>query len=305
MMIVPINKIKVTARIRKEINNIDELAADIRANGLIAPVAVMPLGGGEYQLLAGFRRIKAAELLGWTELDVNVLSPADAEAALKIEYSENEQREPFTYSEKMEFARLIEEIERVKALKRKSAGGKGGEDVDRGPHLKWGKSRDAVGAKIGMSGKQYDRAKYIAANAPQEIIDELDRGERSVKGTYDELRAKEKVEPLATQTDPPALDDKITELQCQLKEAQARAADAEREIESLQNQLAAGTERESKLQSRLEYINGHAANERRKLDGVIEKLNKQLAEANAKIQEMNREKAIGNWRNHPCLNRGF
>ncbi|GHU51781.1 hypothetical protein AGMMS49975_06280 [Clostridia bacterium] len=37
---------------------------------------------------------------------------------LKIEFSENEQREPFTYSEKMDYARLIEEIETAKAKER-------------------------------------------------------------------------------------------------------------------------------------------------------------------------------------------
>ncbi|GHU51783.1 hypothetical protein AGMMS49975_06290 [Clostridia bacterium] len=45
-----------------------------------------------------------------------------------------------------------------------------------------------------MGKTSYDRAKYIAANAPEEVIDELDRGERTIRGTYDELRAKEKSE---------------------------------------------------------------------------------------------------------------
>ena len=43
-----------------------------------------------------------------------------------------------------------------------------------------------------MSGRQYDRAKYIADNAPLEVIEELDKGARSIRGTYDELRGKEK-----------------------------------------------------------------------------------------------------------------
>ncbi|GHU53712.1 hypothetical protein FACS1894132_06650 [Clostridia bacterium] len=204
-MKIEIRRIKVAERIRKTVNKIDELAADIRENGLITPIAVMQNSTEgsslpDYQLLAGLRRLRAMELNGETEIEVNVIPAADAEAALKIEFSENEQREPFTYSEKIDYARLIEEIERVKAQERKVESGaiygrgheKKVEDCGSQPIKRQPQTRDIVGEKIGLSGKQYDRAKYIAANAPPEVIDELDRGERSIRGTYDELRAKEK-----------------------------------------------------------------------------------------------------------------
>ena len=70
----------------------------------------MPVDGGEYRLLAGLRRVKAAQSLNWLEIEVNIVSPADAEAALCIEISENEQREPFTYTEKMHYASMFEDI---------------------------------------------------------------------------------------------------------------------------------------------------------------------------------------------------
>jgi ParB family chromosome partitioning protein len=114
---------------------ITELARDIALNGLPHPVTVLEAEGGNYRLLAELRRLKAVQSLGMTEIAVNVVSPVDAEAALRIEVSENEQREDFTYSEEMDFARLLEEIERAKALERKSIGGKDGlfEDVDGRP----------------------------------------------------------------------------------------------------------------------------------------------------------------------------
>ena len=327
-MKIEINKIKITVRIRKEIGKIEELAANIREHGLIAPIAVMPLDDGEFQLLAGLRRIRAMELNGETEIDAKVFPASDAEAALRIEYSENEQREPFTYSEKMDYAKLIEEIEKARAKERMSEGGKGGilEGVDDRPHLKSGKSRDNIGSKIGMSGRQYERAKYIAENAPSEIIDELDRGERTINGAYEELRAKKKVEELPipniflpeesitkdkprteiqsetqtenhtpefpmrsssrTKTDPllekfkameaesirkhnefEALspNDKITELQKQLKEQRTRAADAEYKLS-----------REIELRKNAE---NH-------LGATIEMLNNRLALANARISEL-------------------
>ena len=189
-----ITKIIVGDRIRKDGGDVNAFAEDIRKNGLINPISVMRVEGGELKLLAGFRRLKAAELLGWDEVEINILSPAGAEAALLLEISENEQRKSFTFSEQMDFAKLLKEIEQEKALERKSAGGKGGlkEDVPHGSPLEKGKSRSIIGTKIGMSGTQYERAKYIAKNASQEVIDQLDRKERSVRGTYDELRAKEK-----------------------------------------------------------------------------------------------------------------
>lgn len=203
-MMANIEKITVKERIRKEISKIAELAADIEYNGLLHPVTVMETEDGTLRLLAGLRRLKAVQSLGRTEIAVNIVAPANAEAVLRIEVSENEQREDFTYSEKMDYARLLEEIEREKAKERMSFGGKGGSDegVDCSPHLEPSKSRDVVGAKIGMSGRQYDRAKYIADNAPEEVIEQLDRGERSIKGTYDELRAQEKTADAITDDAP-------------------------------------------------------------------------------------------------------
>jgi hypothetical protein len=208
-----IGKIIVTERIRKDITKISELAEDIGKNGLINPVTVMSLDDGEFRLLAGLRRIKAVQSLGETEIEVNVVSPADAEAALNIEYSENEQRENFTYSERMDYAGLIKEIEKAKGKERMSIGGKGGisEGMDGRPYLESGTSRDAIGAKINMSGRQYDRAEYVAKKAPPEIIEQIDNGERTVYNAFQELKAKEKAKSPAPDDGPDESDDAIEE----------------------------------------------------------------------------------------------
>ena len=190
-MKIEISKIMVAERIRKQSVNIEELAADIEMNGLLNPVTVMAVGGGEFQLLAGLRRIMAAQLLGWTEIEVNVVSPADAEAALHIEISENEQREPFTFSEKMAYAQLLEIIEQEKAKKRMAIGKKS-ELFGTAEFGHRGERRDAIGARIAMSGRQYDRAKYIADHAPQSVIDALDSGKRTIRDAFEGLREAEK-----------------------------------------------------------------------------------------------------------------
>jgi ParB-like chromosome segregation protein Spo0J len=47
-------------------HEVEELAADLRANGQTTPVEALPSG----LLIAGHRRLAAAKLLGWKELDV-------------------------------------------------------------------------------------------------------------------------------------------------------------------------------------------------------------------------------------------
>ena len=118
---------------------------------------------------------------------------------MSIQISENEQREPFTFSEKMDFARLLEEIESAKANERIYKGKRSDDPVDTRPQGH-GKVRDIVGEKINMSGRQYDRAKYVAEKATPEIIEELDRGERKIGPTYDELKAKETVKKASAKT---------------------------------------------------------------------------------------------------------
>uniref|UniRef100_UPI00164242F3 ParB N-terminal domain-containing protein n=1 Tax=Bacillus thuringiensis TaxID=1428 RepID=UPI00164242F3 len=56
-MLIDIKKIKVSDRIRKEFGNIEELANDIKENGLINPPVVTP----DHELIAGERRLRACK----------------------------------------------------------------------------------------------------------------------------------------------------------------------------------------------------------------------------------------------------
>jgi ParB family chromosome partitioning protein len=236
-MIISINNIRVTERIRKEIVHIPELAENIRQNGLITPIAVMSLDNGEYQLLAGLRRLKAMTLLGKTDIQANIFPACDAETALRIEYSENEQREKFTYSEMMDYTRLIEEIEKAKARERMLSGSgkpekKEGSDPGRYPRK--GRVTDIIGEKIGMSGKQYERAKYIADHATPEQIKQLDSGEKKIKTVFREIKDSEKaaeafaaetaniVSEVEYQKPPKKRQTPLTRLQAELEEMTAK-----------------------------------------------------------------------------------
>jgi ParB family chromosome partitioning protein len=183
-----ITDIIVAQRIRRELVGITELAEDISTNGLLNPVTVMRQDDN-FRLLAGFRRLKACESLGWEEIVVNIVSPADAEAALLVEISENVQREPLTFSQIMGYSTLLEDIEEAKAKERMAEGGftagrsrplNGEKGRDVRPYPIENRSRDAIGKILGMSGRTYDRAKYIRENATPEVIARLDAGETSI-----------------------------------------------------------------------------------------------------------------------------
>jgi ParB family chromosome partitioning protein len=178
-MLVDINKIIVKDRIRKDFGNVQELADDIKENSLLNPVTVIPAENGMYRLIAGERRLRACKLLGYTSIVVNSVSVKDAEQVLRMEISENENRKEFSFSERMDYAKRLEVIERAKAEERMK------NPVETLPQ---GKTRDIVAAATGFgSGKNYDKAKFISENASDEIIKALDEGKLSINGAYQHL----------------------------------------------------------------------------------------------------------------------
>jgi len=104
-MLVDINKIKMDGRIRKDFGNIDELAEDIKRNGLINPPVVIPEDDGTFALLAGERRIRAMKHLGYQQIEVRTWGKLSDADKLEVEISENEQRKEFSPRERYEMFR--------------------------------------------------------------------------------------------------------------------------------------------------------------------------------------------------------
>ncbi len=69
-----------------------DLEASLKANGLIQPITVRPAPSGTgYELIAGERRYRAATRLGWTEIPA-LIKTADDQEALSLALVENLQR---------------------------------------------------------------------------------------------------------------------------------------------------------------------------------------------------------------------
>lgn len=89
-----------------------ELEASMRDNGLLQPVTVRPAPGNivHFELIAGERRFRAASRLGWTEIPA-LIKPIDDRAMLTLALVENLQREDLNaIDEAIGVQRLIAEF---------------------------------------------------------------------------------------------------------------------------------------------------------------------------------------------------
>jgi ParB family chromosome partitioning protein len=88
-----------------------ELAASIRAHGVVQPVVVRRIGAGRYEIIAGERRWRAAQQAGLHEIPVIVRDVPD-QAAIAIALIENIQREDLNPLEEAQaLKRLIDEFD--------------------------------------------------------------------------------------------------------------------------------------------------------------------------------------------------
>ncbi|MCL1825656.1 MAG: ParB/RepB/Spo0J family partition protein [Betaproteobacteria bacterium] len=97
-------------RTRMDPGSLEELAASIRAQGVMQPILVRPLSGDAFEIIAGERRWRAAEIAGLDTVPCLVREIPD-DAALAMSLIENIQRENLNPLEEAGgIQRLIEEF---------------------------------------------------------------------------------------------------------------------------------------------------------------------------------------------------
>jgi ParB family chromosome partitioning protein len=113
---LPVGKLragKYQPRTRMDEGSLAELAESIRTQGVIQPITVRALGDaapGEYEIIAGERRFRAAQLAGLKEVPVQVREVSDENAAV-IALIENIQREDLNPLEEAQgVRRLLDEF---------------------------------------------------------------------------------------------------------------------------------------------------------------------------------------------------
>ena len=97
-MLVNISEIKVRKRVRKDLGDLDALKESLRRYGLLNPITI----DNKNRLIAGERRLEAAKLLGWTNINAVVVNNISAITKLELELEENNQRKEFTDAELLE-----------------------------------------------------------------------------------------------------------------------------------------------------------------------------------------------------------
>ena len=140
----------------------DELVASIRENGVLSPVVARPHPEGGYEILSGHRRVRASELAGKDEVPV-VVKDLDDDTAVILLVDSNLQREHILPSEKA-FAYQM----RLEAMKRKAGRPSQENSAQLGQNTSPVDSRKELAEQTGESSVQIQR--YIRLT---ELIDPL------------------------------------------------------------------------------------------------------------------------------------
>lgn len=89
---------------------LEELKASIRRSGIIEPIVVRPIAHGTYEVVAGERRLRAAQAIGLQDVPVVIKTLTDREA-LEVSLIENVQRQDLNPLEEAKgYARLLDEF---------------------------------------------------------------------------------------------------------------------------------------------------------------------------------------------------
>lgn len=111
-------------------------------------------------MIAGERRLRAMQSLGYKQIEVRPMSVKDAEHQLNLEISENETRKDFSKKERIDYARRLEKIESLKARERMESG-----VSNPSQNFGQGKTDVVVAEKLNIgSGEQYRKEKFITEN---------------------------------------------------------------------------------------------------------------------------------------------
>jgi len=187
--------IKIGERFRKDLGSIKNLAKSIEQVGLLHPIVL----DENKNLIAGFRRIKAFEVLGRDRILSTTITLEDLKNG---EIEENRERKNFTASEMVSIKRYLEPEVKKEAEKRKVATQikKGEPPTVKENYLNRdkGQTRDKIANYVGVSGRTLEKAEAIVEAAEEnpeefgELLDKVDSGKVSINYAHDKIRRAHK-----------------------------------------------------------------------------------------------------------------
>ena len=144
-----------------------DLMESIRANGILSPVLIRPVGNDIYEMVSGHRRMHAAMLLGMESVPAIIREMSDDEAIVKM-VDANIQREELLPSEKAFAFKMKLEAMRRQGSRSDLTSGQNDQKLI-------GKvSRDVLAEELGESSKQIHRYIRLTELIP-ELLDYVDK----------------------------------------------------------------------------------------------------------------------------------
>ena len=182
---LPLDRIDVGVRHRREMGDLRALADSISEIGLLQPIGVT----ADCVLVFGERRLRAAGILGWTTIAARIV---DLPSIVAGEHAENEMRKEFTPSERVAIAEAI----------RAEIGSRQGQRTDRaelpqniaevGPGQE---TRDLAARKAGFGNREtYRHAKTVVERGAPNVVEAMDAGEVSISAAARAVKAAPKQE---------------------------------------------------------------------------------------------------------------
>ncbi|GIU75780.1 MAG: hypothetical protein KatS3mg004_2867 [Bryobacteraceae bacterium] len=168
---IPCDQIRIGERHRKDMGDLEVLAASIATEGLLQPVGITE----ENLLVFGERRLRAVrDVLKQATIAARIVRVS---SILAGEYAENEIRKDFTPSERVAIGKAIEA----------EIGNRQGQRSDRGLPLNCAEvtpgveTRQIAADKAGFDSKDtYERAKKVVEKAVDEVVAQMDAGDLSI-----------------------------------------------------------------------------------------------------------------------------
>ena len=192
-----IDQFVIGARVRRDLGDLDVLAQSIDELGLLQPVVVTPDG----RLIAGYRRVRACQQLGWAEIPVRAVP---LQHIVRGEAAENLVRKNLLPSEAVAIARALEPFERSAAKARRAYGRARAGKL---PERSTGDTRDRVARYVGLSGRTLEKAAEVVQAAEENkraygpLVADMDRSGR-VSGVHRRLTRLRQAEVLRRESPP-------------------------------------------------------------------------------------------------------
>lgn len=208
-----------------EIVNVDELAEDIKMNGLNHNLVVRKLDNGKYELISGERRYTALTQLVEQGNEIFALAPCKVIEANDIDseiilIQANAQTRELTEIEKLEQVKRLTELYKTKK--------KNGEKVP-------GKIREIIANDLKLSSTQVGRYERINKNLIPELSDILKSGGLTIANASEFASLSEENQKVILDIINNKVEiskDEATELKIKLKKLEQEKADELKKIES-------------------------------------------------------------------------